>query len=221
MRTLIIEPHPDDAVLSLYGLISTYLKELGGVYLMSVADNGANSSEFCVKAGITYVDNGMMDDVNFNLHKMNWRDIVKAPNPWLIQRGYYLDQFPLQYQQVCDLIGKVMPIIDPDVIVVPIGIYHPMHILVSEAADKAAGRAMMLWYADTPYQFKGYGRITIDSFLVNGNGHEVVKAWTGKEADIKAKLSMFRKCYKGQSVHWDEPSFYRSSEMIFAEGARL
>lgn len=213
MKILIIEPHPDDAILSCYTFIKTFVEDPDdSVFITNVSPNGMrDSSGFCKAIGANYTDVGTVEDINFKANRLNPRSVSAHPKPYEYQVEFYIEKFGDHIDPVSALVSAAIDRVCPDVLFVPVGLLHPMHVITRQACDRVASsrRVETLFYAECPYQFRVYGQKIIDnSGLI-----------LFEEADLldeaKVMLKMFRTCYPTESVHWDEKGFTEHPSRLY------
>lgn len=216
MNTLIVEPHPDDIVLSMHGILCSEIrKDWGDIFVLTISDvNGRDSRKYCDSIGVGLVDMETLGDINFGENKLNANAVRAAANPWLMQRSIYGNNFGDELVEVSTLIKNAINKYNIDMIVGPVGIFHPLHVIVSIAIEILDIPAFIkMFYADTPYQFRVYGSRTLDDFV--SQGFCPCYNFKPSEDDVKDKLKLFRRCYPTESVHWDENKFIDFSEQLY------
>lgn len=214
MKLLIVEPHPDDAVLSCYYHILRWKKDFD-IYLGSVGNNvyDRSSKKFCEEVGIQYLGVGM-SDVHFK-HRIPHTEVKKAECPWRYQRVTYGRKFGFEYLQACKVVEDYIGQVQPDLVVTSLGIYHPMHVITRMAVDFETDGIPKKYFVDLPYAFKKYGQAILSS-----SNHTPISIFPlfGKftEEEIKNKLSMFSKCYPSERglLRFETGNFMDHREII-------
>lgn len=215
MKTLIVEPHPDDVILSMHGILCSEVRDdWGDVFVLTISDvNGRDSEKYCSSIGAGLVDVGAMRDINFSEHKLDANVVKAADHPWLMQRLIYGNNFADELIKMVKLVEGVVDDYSIEMVIGPIGIFHPFHVIVSIAIEYMNTSAIKVFYADTPYQFRVYGQKTIEDFESLGFGSYC--EFKPGEDDVKKKLKLFRQCYPTESVHWDESKFINFTEKLY------
>ena len=217
MKILIVEPHPDDAVLSCYGYLDK-MKEDNDISILNMSSvDGRNSLKFCEYMGINCLDiSPDGSDVNFKKFRIPISEIKSHPKPYIYQMSKYSDIAPDIIDSCFHKIYGVLESIKPDIVVGPLGIYHPFHVLTRIGFDAAVGKykdAKVLLYADKPYSNKQYGLFIIDNAL--NTDVDAYDLYELTKETVRLKLKIFRKCYPTESIHWDEPGMYQNPEVLF------
>lgn len=127
---LIVEPHPDDAFLSLGEHIEKAWKE-DQIYIVSVYADKRRTSE-----AVNYAAAVGAGSFSFELVQSKMKG----------ERGKGIE--PTLNHQLTSLCEKL----DVDVVLLPLGLQHPDHLRVSKAKPK--GNHVLRYYVDTPYQLK-------------------------------------------------------------------
>ena len=225
MKILIVEPHPDDAILSVFGATRQWVTEGNDVSIVSVAENHQkDSSNYCEYVRVKCLKTKMFPDVNFKSHRIPFNVIKEQGNQsYLYQREHYISAHSSVYNELHQWYNNLLS--DQlfgqfDMIVYPVGILHPFHVIVSSVFERICTELAIaaMCYADMPYSNKGYGKVLIESAISSTNlrlYQEIQLA----HGEVKRKLQLFRTFYKGESIHWDEPGMYEHSEKLFVYGA--
>lgn len=217
LNVLIIEPHPDDAVLSCYHHIKI-LRNVHNLYLVSIGNTSGNnrcSDEFCKFMGITYIDRPYIEDCHWD-HRISPREIRKQASPSIYQAEYYCRYFHREYELTCEKISQVVADIHPVCIYTVVGILHPMHVLTSRAVDFVASNSIQVRnFADMPYVFRKYGENILLDYC-NQRKVKVVSTLLPDPSEVREKLSIFNRFYPGErrAIAYDYRGFYTHPEKI-------
>jgi len=218
MKILIVEPHPDDAVLSCFGYMEKMKEkhDISIIFMSSV--DGRNSKKFCDYMGIEHLEIVPdIPDITFKEYRIPIAEIKSHPRPYIYQVDKYLEIGEVQAGDCGQKIYETLDKVKPDVVLGPLGVYHPFHVITRlglDAACESYGKADKLLYADKPYSNKQYGLFIVNDALDTDVGD--AKVFELPEAAVKLKLKIFRKCYPTESIHWDEPGMYKNPEIIFS-----
>jgi len=209
-QILIIEPHPDDAVLGLF----YFLKIIKADYhLISVsADNGRDSKKFCEKMGIVYHVMDSVRDIIYQEHKISPYVIRKQFNSFLYEREYYYKHYMESYSKIKIMITSAVNDIAPEIMMTTLGLLHPLHVLVSMACEETAieKKRELIYFADFPYVSRKFGKKIIkDSGMCS---LQIRDNSLGKD-----KVKLFEECYplERSILRWDREVITNSSEKVF------
>jgi len=210
MKILIIEPHPDDALL---GLLYYVEKEKADYHLISVSSHNERNSElFCEKMGITWHSTELVDDIPYQECRISPSEIKKQKDSFLYQRIYYLERYAEKYLEIEKLITKAAEEIPCEVIVTNLGILHPIHVLVSIACEMVAERQNkeLIYFADFPYASRKFGEKIIED---SGMKYSLVH----RESSEVKKDKLLEEYYPTETniLRWDREFIENHFEMIF------
>lgn len=217
MRYLFLEPHPDDTSLSAF-FFAKELKEQGNEILVgsicnkSVKNKWRDSSKFCEKMGYTFVPTEFADQPFFAEHKIPVSDYQNEENPLEYTYSRYLDRWNNIVLDIDTLVKNTISAVNPDYIVTTLGILHLVHICTRVSIDKYFDNSKIFYYADSPYQWRAYGR----PFLSKSKLTESARYRPSPE-EIEEKLAIFEKCYPSEKymITMDRYLYYRYPELIF------
>lgn len=211
MKVLVVEPHPDDTCLSFY----ESLKKISAgcdVSLLSVASNFYNgyrdSEKFCERIGVEFLEPGGLDDLLFKENRVSHHEIRKSDAPNQFQRTQYMAGFPDVLADIQGLLlmryqGKF------DSVITGIGIYHPYHVLVTIAVERAFMRDVYFW-GDYPYIKRKYGEKIRDDVLKGGSVIARVPV------DVNEKETAFVQCYPSEKniMRFDHEGLERDEILV-------
>lgn len=216
-RILLVEPHADDLILSAH-LHLMRLKDLNydlhlatisnmpgpewvrssGPKSAAVIDSPFNWSPYVDEIGAKYVWYDQCEDIDLRVHKMNFREVTKHPNPWTCTWNHFLHKFRDYYDVVVFPVVKESILrVKPDVVWSPLGIWHPMHIGVRYCIEKMLKDQIgdpfqRVYYADYPYVSNKYGQAILGELQQT---HKCISRILGTEEEVKAKQALMPKCY--------------------------
>jgi len=217
MKILIVEPHPDDAILSVFGATKKWIAEGNEVSIVTCSNKPKISSQsYCDLIGAKFVASDTFSDLDFKTHRLPFNVIKEqGSQSYLYQRDHYINSFKQSYDAIS---AWAMGLVDQyDMAVYPVGLLHPFHVAVGTAFEAAVitHNVSALCYADMPYANKVYGKTLIDS-ACSANILALYEEFKLDPVDTKHKLSLFHTLYKGESIHWDEPGMYQNSEKLYS-----
>lgn len=200
-RILIVEPHPDDAFLSLSEHISMWIENGYSISLLTVFDCGErSSSSFCNSYGIEYYEDRLATFMN------KGKDVSSEIRRTLKNSEY---DSAIAYQSMKNIFGfEDKEILFPDktksfdLLILPLALSHPEHFYTRENFSKIE-YPRVSYYADNPYSFKGFGKKMIDSYEYNER-ILISRARLTVES-ISNKIAKFSEFYPTESIVNDLP----------------
>lgn len=163
MKVLIIEPHADDALLSCY---TTLFNPDYEVSIMTLTDETAKNSS-------KLKDDGIIKEL-YQLRGLDHSDFKnRITNPRYVKDLYKLEGKVIEHLKYkirksdnirYDIIGTMLEdhrsdINSYDLVLVPLGIVHPDHLVVRELVDSMNLGIKIRYYEDKPYNKRVYGQI--------------------------------------------------------------
>lgn len=214
---LVVEPHADDAILSVYDYMTMLIKAGNNVSMVTVSTREtSNSRAYCDFVGATFVESDNIEDINFKQNRLPFGAVRNAGDgSFQYQINHYCDKHADTLAKIvdkfADLFGEYQA--TPDLILLPLGIYHPFHVLTHVALTSICDTYKLPYvlYVDLPYGNKEYGKTIIKSA---SQQYPILREKMLDEAEVKQKLYIFRKLYPGESIHWDEPGMYKNPEIL-------
>lgn len=211
MKYLLIEPHPDDIVLSMH-YIAMRLARKGEVGILSMFGNDErNSAAYCEEMGYRFFGNLFdTETLRFKQHKLPPHVVKKQKHPYRYQVKVYGKRHS---DEVTALVEKLRDgwAGTKGCVVCCLGILHPWHVVTRIAVDEVFSGRRRRYYADCPYQFRVYGQLIVaDSGLVMKR-----KSRKGKEK-VNDKLRVFRRCYPTEAslLKFEKPGFHSNPELV-------
>ena len=206
-KVLLVEPHPDDILLSLYHYIKINTFKDSFLVALSNPDR-ENSLNFSKDMGIKFINPLNIPDIDWGLRmKLNNIDYKNSYNIFL---DYYKDYINRLEIITYKKLKKIIDSIDIDSIICPLGILHPFHVFTRYIVEKF--NKNIYYYADVPYAYRVYGTKIIES---SGKVYDHYKP-TRKE--VEDKIEAFLKYYKSQRNillnKWNEASNLYKGEKI-------
>jgi len=205
LKTLLVEPHPDDICLSLYYFCKNFF--LDKKYLVTVSEikNREDSSKFSEKINATYLGSLNLKDIDWSLRikkNITWENLEKS------YEKYFKESEKLK-EGLENLIEKY----DIEVLVLPLGILHPFHFFVRKVGENIKVKGMICYYAEFPYKNRLYGKKLIDSIpqarIIN---------YLPSEEDIEEKIKIFLQNYPSQRNillnKWNEAKNLKEGETL-------
>lgn len=184
MKRLIVEPHADDAALSLAAHIATWVAAGDDVVIVTVYGNDerlAEADAYAAAVGATSVGLGHPE----------------------AETGPGLGAGDLAALDA-DAIAQAVNLCGPDVTYWPLGIGHPEHDAVARLAPSAAAR-----YADKPYWYKTY---LADAFSDALSGAVIDSARLASRAHYRRALGAFKT--QARFFYFNPPSTLAGPELI-------
>ena len=163
MKVLIIEPHADDALLSCY---TTLFNTDYEVSIMTLTDE-TNKDSTKLK------DDGIIKEL-YQLKGLDHSDFKsRLTSPKYVKELYKRDGKVIEhlklklkeldasrYDKVKDMLDSNINNINSfDLVLVPLGIVHPDHLVVRELVDSMNLETKIRYYEDKPYNKRIYGQI--------------------------------------------------------------
>ena len=206
MNILLVEPHPDDILLSLYHIIKKYLSLSDNLYLITVTQpdrNKEDSSKFCGKMNIKYLGNLQLENISWRLrasYRSSWDELYHYYEKYFKDKDVFLSN-----------ILKIINQNKIDIVFSPLGILHPEHYFVRFCLDLISTEKR--YYADVPYQYRKYGLR-----LILTSGKITTFEYIPTEAQVQEKIDIFLDCYHSQRNiilnSWNESKNLAKGEMI-------
>jgi len=205
MRTLLVEPHPDDICLSLYYFCKNFF--LDKKYLVTVSEikNREDSSKFSEKINTTYLGSLNLKDIDWSLRirkNITWENLEKS------YKKYFKESEKLK-EGLESLIKKY----DIEVLVLPLGILHPFHFFVRKIGENIKVKGTIYYYAEFPYKNRVYGEKLINSIY----GARTINYLPTKDS-IEEKTKIFLECYPSQRNillnKWNEAKNLKKGETL-------
>lgn len=225
-RTLIIEPHADDALFSTFSIMSDTSKVIDVLTCCTHSD-GRSSDKLVdyiptVKSVTTLSmteDNFLWSSKSFNHHDVN--RVAKDPEVCT----YTWTQFRTKWdnseyeEALTQLTQDVVVQLNAgyDEVYIPVGIVHPFHILVAEACQSALSQidseVEVYYYAERPYSHKKFTYRIYEDFKKNYTPGYVSELKT-YDGSLKGKI--IEKVYPGElaNFHWDLDKILEFPELI-------
>ena len=216
LKVLVIEPHPDDACLSIYFHLLKLKNEGMSVYLGSIGNSvyGRSSKKFCNNVGVTFVDISCSDDVDWT-NRIPLSEIRNSENPYIYQQQYYYKEHGISICKWTNQTEALCKEVNPDLIVTCVGVYHPMHVLTRLSVDTVTKGTPKKYFVDLPYAFRKYGQK-----IVKSSNHITTSTLplegTFLEEEVKEKLSVFSKCYPSElgTLRFERDNFRKHREEL-------
>lgn len=158
MKLAIIEPDPDDALLS----CKWVLERASDVTLITVSSfNGRTSQKLkdhfkCIKEVMH------LEFPHFHWeNRVSHHELKKAQNPTdFLYQNYVLNK-NYALKPLCDIISQAVIACNPEYVLVPCGIMHPMHFVTAEASNIVLSLMpsyKTVLYREWPYGSRVYGQ---------------------------------------------------------------
>jgi hypothetical protein len=218
MRFLLVEPHPDDISLSLMRSVAG-LKSAGHeLFLVTMTSYSNRSSQlFCKMMGIKWMGSGG-DDLNFKEKRMPLGDLRKyVGNSYshLSQDAYV--RFRDDIRRCAQYTLYTLKDTRANIVIGPVGIYHPMHIVTAAALQASVPKGKLWYYLDFPYFFRQYGKRIWGDFqlLFPRSLNRIFIA--DQDVTVEQKLKLFKDCYPTERsiLKYDEEFYYTHEEGLF------
>lgn len=151
---LIVEPHPDDALLSCSHVLASNADKL-------VLSIGVNDSDGSAKLADYYPH---IRTIDLRLPNIGWgfrctpKEVKNTSDPVHYVRER-LHEYPEYMARYGEVYAALTPYKSQPNVFVPVGLIHPYHVLVREVADEVFQRQQVTYYADKPYSEMGYGKL--------------------------------------------------------------
>lgn len=217
MKYLFLEPHPDDTSLSAF-FYAKHIKYWGNdIYVASVCNKSVknkyrDSKKFCDIMDFNFIKTEFADQPFFAEHRLPLADYKNADNPFEYVNSVYHKNWGEIAVQYDDIVKNTIEIVKPDFIVTTMGILHLAHIFTRYYIEKYFDNNKIMYYADSPYQWRAYGRPFIEK-----SGLTELTRFQPKPEEIENKLNIFEKCYPSEKymITMDKYLYYRYPELIF------
>jgi hypothetical protein len=197
MNILVVEPHPDDAFLSLSRHLDQWGKDGHEITIATYYGfPGRSSKKYADSIGARLVELNMRGE--YSLGKDDGKHLKELLKDGGHILGCYWENF-----EAGELKNNPVPG-DYDIILLPMAIYHPEHILVTK---RFQGFKNILYYMDQPYYSRGYGQRMIHGKILLG---EIISS----PEEISGKLNDFKRMYPTENMTWDIVNLYKNG---FAE----
>lgn len=225
-KVLIIEPHADDALFSLYSIMSNSDCKSIDILTCCTHKNGRSSSrlpEYIQSidkvTSLDYSENNFLWSIkNFNHNDIN--RISKDPemDTYQVTRNYIKEVAPYyqSLQELSNLITEYLKGCDYEMIYVPAGIVHPFHIITTHAFIMSNYKLNypVVYYAERPYTHKKFTYRILDDFIkyhLSKGYCKVNLSYDGNDKEF-----IIEQVYPGelQGFHWDRPKILELPEMI-------
>jgi len=211
---LLVEPHPDDVALSFHFLAMRMAKK-GKVFVLSVFGNDErNSIAYCEEMGFTFVGCLCSEEfLHFKEDRILPNIIKKKKHPYRYQVKVYSKRHGVILENIADDLADYKDARPYRTVVCCIGILHPWHVITRLAVDRVfGGKAKLRYYADSPYQFRQYGKMIIED-----SGLEVKKTCSKGGEEVKGKFSIFRRCYPSEAglLKFEKQYFMETPEAVY------
>lgn len=232
MKYLLIEPHADDLILSMHltlqrlkdqtsqnELFMTTISNMPGPeWVRSTglpAPEGYKWEPYAEKMGATFVSLQEMADIDLRVFRMNPHEVKKHPAPYTFTVNHFLGQFRDLFEvEMTPLVEEALGKVNPDVVYLPLGIWHPMHIGVRYIVEKL-WKGKRVYYADYPYITNKYGQTILDELKKT---HLCIYSYVGTEDEVKAKQKLVQVCYPSVAniLRFSGPPMFTTPEQLFA-----
>jgi len=205
MRTLLVEPHPDDICLSLYYFCKNFF--LDKKYLVTVSEikNREDSSKFSEKINATYLG-------SLNLKDIDWSLRIKKNITWEnLEKSY--EKYFKETEKLKEGLESLIKKYSIEVLVLPLGILHPFHFFVRKVGENIKVKWTTYFYAEFPYKNRVYGKKLINSIY----GARMINYLPTKDS-IEEKTKIFLECYPSQRNillnKWNEAKNLKKGETL-------
>lgn len=223
-KILILEPHPDDCLLSCHFFLSN-LACKGFKFEVITFDS------FNGRIGDLYFyDNFETRILKSNLIKHSCpydrKLVLESKKVKASKRMFLFQEYMSKYRDNAFEVENALHLIeqnDYSFILCPLGLAHAMHIFVAEIARSKFDISKFLFFRDTPYGFKQYGKLLIEEYLQD-NFKEAIKVELTIE-ELAIRKSLLKKYYPSEIglMHplYEMPNFERENfELIYTKGGR-
>jgi hypothetical protein len=225
-RVLVLEPHGDDALLSMFEVCKGYEKGLI-VDLDIVTMSGRSSEEFATDGG--YGTSAIYNDIPDGDFKN--RPTKHTVVNRLVKDGVNVDSHFMEiarreptYMNVLNCV-RIIDFHSYDFVVLPVGVLHLDHMMLRDVVVELCSirnypMDRVILCADVPYVMRAYGKKLLDSALLNFSSREVVGLPDGSFGREKVKcLKAYYPTEVGFLV-FDRPKV-ESAGVYYAEGSGL
>lgn len=233
-KVLIIEPHADDALFSLYSIMQKLSDK--SIDVLTCCTHPPTDGRSSAKL-VEYIPQiSKVTTLSYTEDKFLWStkpythyDINRlAKNPEIDTYKYTVNALvhnkTMSYSQgLSDMTKLIQDYLSSNqkysVIYIPIGIVHPYHILVTNAVLNLSNKleSDLIFYAERPYSCKKYVQRIISDFV----SHHLPEDYSKLELtyDGKSKEQVINKVYPGElnNFHWDLANLLEVPELIFAK----
>lgn len=216
MNYLIVEPHPDDAMLSAHYLLQKLITQDDTAFLLSISLSTGNeqkrsSAEYAEHLGYQYLDYESIPQIYYDkalemAKKYNDLEISQFNEKLLLDTYKYL--YDDIYDHIYNKVLKAVKEVNPDMILTGYGLLHCTHVLTTDAVKKVClDRYVPIktWY-DIPYH-----GMTLAQHIYR------LKTKNELELDIKAiieKAALFEKYYPSELYMLDKnPGIFKLREL--------
>ena len=215
MVYVIIEPHYDDAWLSLGNFILGNPKK--DFKIISISTSKFNYKNETAKLSKRFKN---IQTVDIAFPDLLWSS-RRLPDPInlfehvSIQKNYIVSysQLGKSYEQIIEKI--IYNISENDILLFPIGIQHPMHVICSAIGKRLSKNYKVWWYLDNPYAYKKkFHNLTRE--VINFLELEYKTVWDYKENNNK-KTKIFMEYYQSQ-LFFQKGFCEKNPEYIFKTG---
>lgn len=198
MKLLVFEPHGDDALISLFGVLSDPANE---IHLVTMAESRSSESLIEFFPNIYKVEYCELDQIPWEnrlttpLLVRQW--VKEGLNSYREQLALHLDnktfQTLVEYyrEDVCSRVTEEF-----DFILAPVGVIHPDHVLVNYAIGISVPDKKIIYYLDGYYSGFEYGKQIADDFAIRCN---VANEFATSE-DYERKLKIFKSAYPTEHI---------------------
>lgn len=209
---LIIEPHPDDAFLSLSKHIERWKRQgLNVTILTFFKFQGRDSVSFCYNFSLA-LDNFPPEEPVAYLDKevgKTIRKLMKESNfsTELFHKKIMKSVIP-PFQKEKDFADSLLKkdFSNYDLFLLPFGNYHPEHILTRAIFEIRLRNRFFLYYFEQPYSSRGYIK-ELEKKLCQ----PILSEITLSSEEITKKVDDFKAFYPTESLTWDLVNLYKNS----------
>jgi|ADurb_H2B_03_Slu_FD_contig_41_1151179_length_5149_multi_5_in_0_out_0_3 hypothetical protein len=211
---LLVEPHPDDICLSTHSIIKR-IENRNKLFLLSLYTGKISSRAYCNEMGINFFGYGSENEILFS-NRMPIKRFNKMKNPFYEQLTYY-EKMKEADTEFTDWVNKAnlaltrtMVALEPDIVISPVGIYHPWHVITADYTRKASKELAFknYFYAEIPYSCRKYGEKILD----NSGFTSVLEVEPSED-----KIKIFSKSYPPLKniLRFDRENIATAKERIF------
>jgi LmbE family N-acetylglucosaminyl deacetylase len=207
MKALLIEPHPDDILLSCHEYALDLAFQGYELHYISVTDGGGNGGwhprsarEYATLINSkTFEEFKLTDDGMSKDAKRPWREyMVENSSEVIVNKVVSGNSY---YSEWMDNFSRKLSTsyesIQPSIVLCPIGLRHPTHVFVSYATHRLLGPGRVQYYVDHPYDAMKSGQYQMDDTIRVRN---LSRVCLYSERDVDHLKKLFTRLYPTEWV---------------------
>lgn len=222
MNVLIIEPHGDDALFSMFDICKLY--KSGRISKLDILTLAGRGSYDFVSAGYASESRFLdLEDIDFKDRPTKHTEVNRLFKNNIDLESHFSGLILERYEnQMIDLTEalKVINFDTYDYVVTVAGVAHVNHILARIAACNNVDRSKLILCSDVPYSHKVYGRKLLNSAI--GQGYKLKYGSNGKNF-INEKIECLKKYYPSETLflRWDKDNIAKPCEYWYKSDNKL